>query len=255
MSRRQKRREGMPFRSWYALFKNLQIPHMPGKYPRYIQTAVRASPRVFGRGSLTVETALALPFLLCAAAALICLFACTSVQAKENRALWEKAEILAVTAGQAAKEDPYIRLYDPSVVSLPFSFLFPGGRLTAQRAVVRAWTGYTGESFRAGNKSEEFVYITPEGSVCHKSRDCSYLRLSVRSISGSGLANARNESGAKYYPCEYCVKNAGAGAAVYITEYGTSYHNSPNCQGLKRTVMAVPLSEVGRPLCSRCGGS
>lgn len=209
----------------------------------------------FLKGSLTLETALVLPFFLCAVTVMLCLFIFTAKQAEDYRTLADRAELLAVTVGQASTEDPYIRLYEPSFLSLPFAEMFGQKEAVMQKTVVRAWVGYTGESFQI-NESEQLVYITPEGSVCHKSRDCTYLSLSIHSLSAGMLETARNYSGGKYAPCEYCVKTEGVSSVVYVTDYGNSYHDSSRCQGLKRTVMAVPWSKVrDRPLCSRCGGS
>lgn len=194
-----------------------------------------------------------LPLLLCAVTALLYLFAFTSIQARTYRSLTEKAQMLAVTVGQTAKEEPYIRLYDYRTAQMPFAFLSFGRRPVFQQAVVRAWVGYTRESF-AGKTGGQMVYMTPAGEVYHRSRDCTYLRLTIRTLSAEELETARNESGGKYSPCEYCVKNAVSGGIVYITDYGSSYHYSSVCQGLKRTVMAVPLSQVtGMGCCSRCG--
>lgn len=207
------------------------------------------------KGSLTLETAIILPFLLCAVTAMLYLFTFTARQAGDYRTLTERAELLAVTVGQSSVQDPYIRLYDSSFPSLPFNEIFGKREVVVQKAVVRTWVGYTGESFQM-DASDPLVYITPEGSVCHRSRDCTYLRLTIRSLSAGALEAARNHSGGKYTPCEYCVKKAGASTVVYVTDYGNSYHNSSRCQGLKRTIMAVPWSKAeGRPFCSRCGGS
>ena len=151
------------------------------------------------------------------------------------------------------RDDPYIRLYDYETAELPFVSLFPVRNPVIRKVEIRGWTGYTGETF-TGNGQEEMVYKTPGGEVYHKSRDCTYLKLSVHMVSAAELPNCRNESGGKYGPCEYCVRKESPGRMVYIADYGISYHNSRNCQGLKRTVMAVPLSHTeGLRCCSRCG--
>lgn len=243
----------MPFCGRKKIKKNLQIPRALNVLFRSMRAGRRVSPGAFRKGSLTLEASLILPFLLCAVTALLYMYAFTSVQAKESRSLMERAELLAVTAGQGYGADPYVRLYEADHVSLPFSFLSFGSRMAAQKAVVRAWVGYTGEAFE-NHAGETLVYITSTGSVYHRSRDCTYLRLSIRQVFYEDLGSERNQSGGRYTPCEYCVRSGSAGGVVYITDHGTSYHSSAGCQGLKRTVMAVPLSEVGgRPCCSRCG--
>lgn len=211
----------------------------------------RASLCASVRGSLTLEAALVLPLFLCVITALFYLFAFTAIQAKESRKLMERAQILAVTMTETA--DPYIRLHDADLVTPPFSGLFFKGKVIFRKAVVRAWAGYTKETFGSGDL-EEIVYITPEGEVCHKSMECSYLKLSIRSISSEPIETERNLSGGIYHSCEYCIKKGWSGGNVYITDYGNSYHSISGCRGLKRTVMAVPFSEAGgRRLCSRCG--
>ena len=242
----------MPFCSRKKLKQTLQI--LRAQYVLFgnIRTGRRVSLGVFLKGSMTLEASLVLPFVLCAVTALLYLFAFTSIQSKESRSLMERAELLAVTTGQSFKNDPYVRLYDADRIDLPFPYLSFGSRLFAKKAVVRAWVGFTGESFQ-NSAGETLVYLTPEGSVYHKSRDCTYLRLSVRQIMYGVLDTERNQSGGRYSSGEYCIRKGWTGSTVYITDYGTSYHSSKSCQGLKRTVMAVPLSETGgRPCCSRC---
>lgn len=244
---------GKPFCSRKKSDKTLQIPRTRNVLFRSRKTGRRVSLDIFLKGSMTLEASLVLPFLLCAVTALLYIFAFTSVQAAESRELMERARILAVTSGQGYGSDPYVELYDAGRVSLPFSSMSFTNSLVTKKAVVRAWVGYTGESFQH-QAGEELVYITPEGTVYHKSRDCTYLRLSVRQIAYANLKDERNQSGGRYSPCEYCIRGDLKGGTVYITSYGGSYHSSAGCQGLKRTVMAVPLSEAGgRPCCSRCG--
>lgn len=211
----------------------------------------RASLCVSRKGSVTIEAALTLPLLLCVITALFYLFAFTSIQARESRKLMERAQALAIVTEDVS--NPYVSLYDMSMVEPPFSHLFFKGKMVIRKAVVRAWVGYTKENFANGAK-EEIVYLTPEGEVCHKSMDCSHLKLSVRSIGDKEIDEVRNLSGGKYTACEYCVKKGWSEGTVYITDYGNSYHSVAGCRGLKRTIMAVPYSEAGgRRMCSRCG--
>lgn len=248
MSNRRKRYTGMPSSHRVNKKISLQIPQKKMVFRR-------VSLCFFQRGSLTLETAIVLPMVLCAITALLYLFTFTTIQAEAYRRQTERAEVLAITVGQEQLEDPYISLSFPQVWQLPFSDLFPERKLLVHQTVVRAWVGYTGESFQKGD-SEELVYLTPEGEVCHRSQDCSYLRLSICRISYAEVEKERNCSGERYAACEYCMKSSDKCKMVYITDYGNRYHSNQQCQGLKRTIMAVPWSEAGgRPLCSRCGGS
>lgn len=122
------------------------------------------------------------------------------------------------------------------------------------RVFTRAWTGYDNAAAALnGDTNEEIVFITPDGTVYHRSRACSYLKLSIVPVDMEILEHERNEGGAKYYPCEEC---GGKGRCrVYVTDYGTRYHSSLQCSKLKRTILAVPISQVGeRGACSKCGG-
>lgn len=123
----------------------------------------------------------------------------------------------------------------------------------AQRVCCRAWTGYKPED--EDDTAEEVVYVTETGTVYHKSLECTYIRLSIRTVSIAGIPGLRNEDGGKYYLCEQCGGGKIAGGMVYITNAGNRYHTSLTCSGLKRGIMTIPISQAGgyRP-CSRCGG-
>lgn len=128
------------------------------------------------------------------------------------------------------------------------------GFLMSQRYYGKAWTGYDA-SGSVSDLSEEdpMVYITETGVVYHLDRNCTYLNPKVESVSEEAVSGRRNASGAKYAPCGSCGKVI-SGSAVYITNFGNSYHGRLNCPGLKRTIYTVPLSEVGaRGRCSKCG--
>lgn len=116
-----------------------------------------------------------------------------------------------------------------------------------------AWVGYI-HGGSAEEEGEMYVYITDTGTVYHRNRGCSYLNPSIQRVQESELKNIRNRGGAVYYACPLCDNLPSAGG-YYVTDYGTNYHTSVTCSGLKRTVYEVKLSEVGgRSACSKCGG-
>lgn len=121
-----------------------------------------------------------------------------------------------------------------------------------QRYYARLWTGYDVEMGISDFTSDEpMVYVTETGTVYHTNRNCTHLNLSVTSAKTENIADMRNQSGGKYYPCEMC--GGYTQATVYITSQGSSYHTRLNCSGLKRTIYTIPLSQVGgRGRCSRC---
>ena len=113
-----------------------------------------------------------------------------------------------------------------------------------------AWNGYQDGEDTEGE--DELVYITELGTVWHRSATCPYLQLSIQYVPYTGLGNMRNESGGRYHACERCVIGTTM-TGIYITQYGDRYHNSLNCSGLKRTIKAVRLKDLGRLRpCSRC---
>ena len=135
---------------------------------------------------------------------------------------------------------------------VPF-FTLPNIRIL-QRARIRAWTGRSETEGAEGEDTEgTAVYVTVNGKVYHKDRECTHIRLSVQQVNKNQVADLRNKSGGKYYPCEGC-KGGGSGA-VYITDTGDRYHSSVSCSGLKRGVISVPQTSLdGWSPCSRCGG-
>jgi hypothetical protein len=118
----------------------------------------------------------------------------------------------------------------------------------------RAWTGYdVGQVQQDQTDVKELVaYVAENGTVWHKTKDCTYLSLSVRSASYPEKTFLRNKNGQIYIPCELCT-NATTPSIIYLTDYGNKFHYVRNCPGLKRTVYSIPLSEAYqyRP-CSRC---
>mgnify|MGYP000942310184 FL=1 len=127
-----------------------------------------------------------------------------------------------------------------------------------QRIQLRAWTGHKVEpaysTVEEGESEDSYVYITKTGTVYHKNRECSHIKLSVRSVKGIP-SELRNNHGGKYYPCEKCCNGKESiTATFYITSDGTRYHSKNDCPKIKRTVLEIPLSEAdNRTPCRRCG--
>ena len=240
-------------------------------------------------GSVTIETALVAPIFFLAVLSLVYLLEIMSVQTVMKSALQSAAkEVAEETYGntvviarslekrivQQAGEDwlnesiicggaggidcreskawGNTGIMDLSMkyqVEIPV-LIFRIPAVTLKESVrVKGWNGYAGNGF--GNQEEETVYITDTGIVYHKDAECTYLELSIKAVSSSQIKNLRNENGGKYYACESCMKKEKQN--VYITDTGNRYHSSLSCSRLKRTVYAVPLSEVyGRGGCKRC---
>lgn len=148
----------------------------------------------------------------------------------------------------------YIDLKAHYALKLPIDLFGRKVFLCAQEVKARKWNGYQAENGETESDDEIWVYITPHGTVYHMDRNCHYLDLSIKSIPEGSIAAARNKEGSCYYPCELCGRRNVAGLR-YVTDYGTSYHTSLTCSGLKRSIYMVRLSESeGRGPCSKCGG-
>ncbi len=119
-----------------------------------------------------------------------------------------------------------------------------------QCARSRKWIG--DRSLADGTAEDDaWVYITPEGVAYHRSLSCNYLDLSIKAVNRSALRTLRNASHETYRRCESCK---GTGTTVYITDYGNRYHTGLSCNGLKRTIYMVKISQTGgRHACGKCG--
>ena len=99
----------------------------------------------------------------------------------------------------------------------------------------------------------EYVLITDTGGCYHFSYSCPSLNIRPTEINLSDVGKKRNAGGGKYKPCEFCVRNSEDAVKCYITPEGDRYHFDKMCQGLKRTIDSVPITEVGkRRACKRC---
>ena len=208
------------------------------------------------KASITVEASMAFSlflFFLVNVFSLIFLF----IQyGKQLQNLHQQGKELAVYAygaeGFSENSDSLIRLRKEEKMESPFSLMaMPSCKMVVQ-CVVKPWTGYDVTGDWGGGEEEAIVYMAEHGKVYHKSLHCTHLALSIRAASFSRVMEERNRSGGKYTPCEYCGKQSFA-TLVYLTEQGDRYHFSLGCQGLKRTVRGVYLSQLPEiPACSKC---
>lgn len=241
------------------------------------------------RGSFTLEAAFVLPLFLFAAVAVLGMFPMLMIQTQVNAGLQYTARILAVSYQDSDEDHTVISFaegqilfrtymnehgYEASVLKnglnsisllesdltgeyitltasyeaeLPISFWTIDALPIRQSVKMKKWTGASQDDQEDGE--DDYVYITPSGSAYHKTAECAYLKLSIRSVSVSQIASLRNQNGGIYYACS-CYNG---GSLAYITDYGTQYHGDLNCSGLKRTVYKVSMENVGsRHACSKC---
>lgn len=242
------------------------------------------------KGSYTLEAAVVLPLLVGACTVCLFFFRVLQVQTKVQEALTyasrktaceasltsNTAVLLATAEAYLQKEladsdvvknyvtggrpgvviirsdisETHINLCADYYIKLPINFFGSRGWLTTQHSKSKKWIGD-----QANQAEETYVYVTKTGSVYHTSRKCHYLDLSIEKVSSAKVGGLRNEDGHIYYPCDDCVANNSKQKEVYITDYGTCYHHSLACSGLKRTIYMVRISEVhGKGKCAKCGG-
>lgn len=143
----------------------------------------------------------------------------------------------------------YLRADYVTVNSVDLFGVFP--HMYTQTLYFRGWIGVSelGRNAAAGIDAD-LVYVTDYGEVYHTHKDCTYLNPSISRTTLTKALELRNKGGASYAPCKSCYNNTDI---VYITDYGTSYHSSANCSGLKRSIMVMDKDSVGNMrLCSKC---
>ncbi|MCQ2506544.1 MAG: hypothetical protein MJ113_05130, partial [Lachnospiraceae bacterium] len=100
------------------------------------------------------------------------------------------------------------------------------------------------------------VYVKENGTVYHKAKACSYLTVLMTRIDYDTIKSARNTSGGKYKPCKSCAdgKNFSDSDVVYVSKSGTSFHSTPLCKSLIKTVKTMDKEEAAktRKPCSKC---
>ncbi len=206
-------------------------------------------------GSMTVEAALAMPLFLFFVANLLSLFIMYESYSEKLANLMQNGRYQAMIAHSVQGTDDMVDLYWIQKISPLYDRIGFHNSYIKLSAHVRKWTGYDVSTSLSVKEEEEYVYITESGTVYHRSRDCSHLKVTIRIEDMKSLKTERNAYGQKYRPCEKCAGGRGTGL-VFVTDHGDRYHNSASCSGLKRTILTVPLSQVGgRGPCSVCGSS
>ncbi len=238
-----------------SVCKNLThtIPPYDGQMTR----SERTSLCILKKAALTVEAAMVVPIfvmLIVCIASIMRIYSGTLETMSSLRDASEQAAILV----SVVDADTWIDL--PGAMTFK-PFYMPAGVSPVTvwcKGSARSWVGRDAEGAAEAGKAEapEYVYVTEYASVYHTSSECSHLHLSIHSVDASSLPYLRNESGAKYKPCEKCAAHSGAAGTVYITEDGDRYHTSAGCSGLKRTVRMVEADEAeGLRECSRCASN
>lgn len=163
--------------------------------------------------------------------------------------IWANTDV----SGEKTFEEVYYRVEPSGVLTKN------AGRYYVMRLVYRNWTGEGEVSGNTGEAADDgtTVYMTEYGSVYHRKRNCSYIKIDSSPVLSEHISGKRNASGAKYYACEFCDPVLRNGMHVFVTEYGTRYHGVSTCSAMKRTVKECDWNEVKNtyPACSRCGKS
>lgn len=211
----------------------------------------------FAEASMCLEAALSFSFFLIFFTNLLSLILLFTSYTKSMEELQQKAKEQAIYAyllNQVSVGDDILRLRDTVEIKSTFPLLgFDQGTLQVG-CVVKPWTGYHGERGSMDSQEEEMVYKAENGRVYHRKRDCTHLSLSIQMISYNLLGTGSNA----YSPCDYCYpqkrgEREELTSAVYVTNFGNRYHRSVSCQGLKRTISCIPISQVeGIPECVKC---
>lgn len=116
---------------------------------------------------------------------------------------------------------------------------------------VKGWNGYV--PILNDNTGQETVYVTETGIVYHADANCTYLDMSVRTVILEQIEELRNQSGGKYYACEFCGQKNYDKNICYVTDYGTRYHTTLECKKIKRNIYAISKEEAyGLGGCSKC---
>ncbi len=142
------------------------------------------------------------------------------------------------------------RIYINNRINIPF---ISNSLFGIRQYVSMNYTEFKGESM-VSYKDNDYVYITNNSSVYHTDIHCKYLEPDISSCTYKECNNKRNNEGKIYRSCEYCKKEMISDYdTVFITPYGTKYHNTIACPSLKRVVMKINIDRAAKlNKCSKC---
>lgn len=248
------------------LLEKTSLQAYPKKFDKYSRNSTylyskRMSSFLFSQmdGSMTVEASIAIPLFMFAIINLLSVILLFGEYSSGLADMHMRAKELSVHAHALTTDSGIGNDYVVMTKVMELEPLIPimgfDGGTTIISCHVRKWTGYDVTGMEGSRGDEERVYITPTGEGYHRNPNCSYLNPKIMSAVSSEINNYRNNSGEIYRACERCDDITLTGICFY-TEYGNRYHTTLNCSGLKRTIMTIPISEVGsRHLCNKCKSS
>ena len=155
---------------------------------------------------------------------------------------------ISVQSAFSSEEEVQVKAIYTLKLSVPFFGPIRFQKDTAvKRRVFSGYVKHRRDYDAAGDNS--IVYVAENGVVYHKNASCSHICLKI--TGNAAIQDIVHSS--KYAACEKCIHKGSSLSAIFVTAYGDCYHSTLGCSGLKRTIKAVRLKDVGRLRpCSRC---
>ena len=243
-------------------------------------------------GSVTLETAMIIPLLLCVLIGILLWGKVFLIHQEIETALLESARQLARQEGILTMQD------QEGTGILGVSILFSGNRKQGNKigGVEVSSVSFLGSEYREATKelflkaeysvkipilllgtwkipfktsivqkawngyvpnllqgeNSQYVYITEHGRSYHRASQCYHLHVTIEEVQDTEIYY---NGGTAYRPCEFCVSGEGRERSLYISEDGECYHEELSCGGLTRTVRYVEIGQAaGRSPCADCCG-
>ena len=147
------------------------------------------------KGSLTVEAALILPWVIGILLTFFSYFQQYELGAQLSIRAAAEAKKIAIAVGCSQEEDyGDVVIYQSQVWEPTSFFAFLGEKAITQKAVCRPWIGFTDQE-----ESETYVYVTPNGSVYHLFRDCTHLNISTKAVEAQKAKSMKNQYGGLFF--------------------------------------------------------